>query len=348
VTGAAAPAGADAPPPGLLGTILQATFAPRRFFDRPAARRSRVRPLAFAIAVGAPAMALGEALSLLAFKHVSPAACAVVAGALAVVAPILVLLDVALAAGLSHAVLRLAGARRAQLGDTFACVCYSRAPTLFALVPAIGPLLGSVWHLVTMAIGLRRAHATTVGRAVLAVALGPLMAVVLALGLRAFAVEAFKIPGDSMEPAIVAGDHVFVDKLVYRFRAPRRGEVVVFRRQGKAFVKRVVGVGGDTVEQRGGVLWLDGAPVDEGARETIGGRSWQLSPPAAERARDVAPTRVPGGALYLMGDNRDRSFDSRHFGAVPLHDLVGRVGRVWFSSDGEGAVRWSRLGAAVQ
>jgi signal peptidase I len=213
------------------------------------------------------------------------------------------------------------------------------------------------------------------------------IAVIIALLLRAFVVEAFKIPSGSMIPTLRVGDHIFVNKFTYGLRVPfthvkffnqkpQRGEVVVFiypEDESKDFIKRIVAVGGDTVEVRDGRIWINGDPIE---REKLPGpcvyTDWneemaiwerhvcdaylehndettyrvvhdQLSP----QPPDFGPYRVPEGEVFVMGDNRFHSSDSRMWtttSTVPETYIKGRALIVWWSSrnwfDG---VRWKRF-----
>ena len=140
--------------------------------------------------------------------------------------------------------------------------------------------------------------------------------VVLLLAVRAWVAEPFRIPSGSMEPTLRPGDQVLVDKLAYRSDLPARGDLAAFHRPGSGdvFLKRVVGLPGDTVEMRDGYLYVD----HERLREPFVDHS---------RVDSVffGPVRVPGGRVFLMGDNRGDSIDSRDFGAIPRDDLIGRV-----------------------
>ena len=134
-----------------------------------------------------------------------------------------------------------------------------------------------------------------------------LIAIVLALIIRTFIVEAFKIPSGSMIPTLLVGDHLLVNKFIYRFTDPKRGDVIVFKypdNPSRNFIKRIVGVGGDTIEVRDKVLYVNGQPQDEPYIQHI--------------APDMQPTRdnfaqitVPQNTYFMMGDNRDSSLDSR-------------------------------------
>jgi signal peptidase I len=210
------------------------------------------------------------------------------------------------------------------------------------------------------------------------------MAFVLFVLVRAFLVEAFKIPSASMEGTLLAGDFLLVNKLVYgaevplvgartpRVRDPRRGDVVVFqwpRDRSKNFVKRVVGVPGDTLRMENGTLFLNGlAQLERFANrmrlrdkyETDFG--WQATH-LSNRTADYRPTRdnwgplvVPDRNYFVLGDNRENSLDSRYWGFVPDSLIRGQPLVVYYSFDSyEGVpaaflsrVRWRRMGALVQ
>jgi signal peptidase I len=214
------------------------------------------------------------------------------------------------------------------------------------------------------------------------------VAVGLALLLRAFVVEAFKIPSGSMLPTLQVGDHLFVNKYLYglrvpmtnhkflEFREPRRGEVIVFvypKEQDKDFIKRIVGVAGDTVEVRDRQLYVNGRAVprqrvegpcqywdvmegttmgsfqrcEDYVEELDGVRYHTIYEPGMG-FRSFPPTRVPERSVFVMGDNRDNSSDSRIWGAVPLDHIKGKAMIIWLSLKGSGLdVRWDRFGQVV-
>jgi signal peptidase I len=138
---------------------------------------------------------------------------------------------------------------------------------------------------------------------------------------RPFVVEAFYIPSESMVPTLKVGDRVLVNKFIYRFTEPERGDVVVFKsvEGGKNIpkedlIKRVVGVGGDRIAVQGGTLYVNGEP--------------QKEPYLNKRFPDKsssAPTTVPEGQVFVMGDNRTNSRDSRFFGPVPKENIEGEA-----------------------
>ena len=151
-------------------------------------------------------------------------------------------------------------------------------------------------------------------RAWLLVAAG--LVVLLAGPVRIYVAEPFAIPSESMEPTLRPGDHVLVEKLSYRFDSPRRGDLVVFKAPGggSLAVKRIVGLAGDRVAIEDGVLTIDGQPRDE--------------PYVDLRRVDsvyFGPVVVPPGEVFVLGDNRSDSTDSRDYGAVPRRSLIGRV-----------------------
>lgn len=146
------------------------------------------------------------------------------------------------------------------------------------------------------------------------------IALVLALLIRQFAIESFVVDGPSMQPTLRTDERLLVNKMIYHLRPPRRGEVIVFRPPidtDQDFVKRVVAVGGDTVQIRDGWVYVNGRRLDE--------------PYVAYRG-DVTtpPFKVPAGTVWVLGDNRPNSEDSRTFGEVSLADIRGEAILVWW------------------
>lgn len=199
----------------------------------------------------------------------------------------------------------------------------------------------------------------------------------LTLYVRQHQVEPFHIPSASMEPSVLRGDKIWADK---RYNCPgcqqgvHRGDIAVFaypNDRSVRYIKRVIGLPGDRVQISGQQLLLNGkalspdtAPSADGQRtEGVDGRQWQVqwTAPAPEstapqlppmnRVPTVAPAQlaltVPDGQVFVLGDNRGASVDSRQFGTVPLQDILGRARQVWLST-AEGGVRWERLGLVLR
>jgi signal peptidase I len=146
-------------------------------------------------------------------------------------------------------------------------------------------------------------------------ALCVLLPLALLLACRLLVAEPFAIPSASMAPTLQAGDRVIADKLAYRFVAPRPGDLAVLEApDGQVLAKRIVAVGGQRVEIRDGVLFVDRTPRREPYvdHETVDGFFF-------------GPAQVPPGSVFVLGDNRGDSEDSRDFGAVPREHLIGRV-----------------------
>ncbi len=207
----------------------------------------------------------------------------------------------------------------------------------------------------------------------------------LLLGLVVFAVRSSladwnDVPTGSMKPTILEGDRVFVNKLAYDLKVPfttwhvaqwdnpQRGDIVVFYSpyDGQRLVKRVVGLPGDTLELRGNVLILNGQRVDYQpiaeellrdvrpsdrarqiyAAEALPGRTHLVAGiPAVPARRDFGPVTVPEGQYFMMGDNRDDSFDSRYYGTVERQRILGRATAVAlsFDHDHHWKPRWDRF-----
>jgi signal peptidase I len=164
------------------------------------------------------------------------------------------------------------------------------------------------------------------------------VAVGAVLAIKAWVVNPYRIPSSSMEPTLhcarpqpgcLAGysDRVLANRFIYHFRDPHRGDIVVFNTPEKAFeacgaggtfVKRIIGLPGDTVTERNGTILINGKPLDE-----------PYVPPD-ERDDRSGMWKVPLGSYFMMGDNRAQSCDSREWGAVPRSDLIGPVFAVYW------------------
>jgi signal peptidase I len=186
------------------------------------------------------------------------------------------------------------------------------------------------------------------------------VALVLALLIRTFVVQAFKIPSGSMEPTLEIGDHILVNKFIYGIKIPfthlsfgawtqpKRGEVIVFiypLEPEKDFIKRVIGVPGDTVRIVNKKLYINGAEAQDPHAVY---KEDTLLPGDAQKRDNFGPITVPPGKIFVLGDNRDRSLDSRFWGFVPLEDVKGKAFIIYWSWDRqETNVRWKRLGRLI-
>lgn len=156
-------------------------------------------------------------------------------------------------------------------------------------------------------------------------------ALVVALVVKTFLFQAFYIPSESMEPTLEKGDRVLVNKLSYDFHDVRRGDVIVFQLSDEEvgqdgirdLIKRVIGLPGDTIETREGAVYVNDRRVEEPYLDkgTITGDPSVSSNPSIPRQV------VPDGHVFVLGDNRDNSADSRYpaRGPIPLGDIVGRA-----------------------
>ena len=206
---------------------------------------------------------------------------------------------------------------------------------------------------------------------------GVVVAVILvAIGLRLFVIQAFRTPSRSMEDTLKVGDCVLVDKMTYgaglpfidwrlpAFQSPQVGEVVVFKYPidpQKIYVKRCLAVAGQVVEIRNKVVYVDGVrQIDSPFSKYIDARIF----PADTAERDnYGPAQVPPEAIFVVGDNRDNSRDSRHWGFLPLELVVGRALCIYWSIMPQepgmvgwgdwiwglwNRIRWQRIGIWVQ
>ena len=184
------------------------------------------------------------------------------------------------------------------------------------------------------------------------------IAVLIALFIRAFIVQAFKIPSSSMEPTLLVGDYLLVNKFIYgvripysdikffEYKKPKRGDIIVFifpKDRKKDFIKRVIGTEGEKVTLLHNKIYIDDKLIDD---------PWGHFTIPRSSIEDYGPVKVPEGSLFVMGDNRDNSQDSRFWGFVKTNEVKGKAFIVYFSLDWDARnllnkVRWIRLGKLI-
>ena len=159
------------------------------------------------------------------------------------------------------------------------------------------------------------------------------VALALAWGLKTFFIEPYEVPTASMETTIMVGDKLLADKFTVGFTPIDNGDIVVFAdkvEQGRILIKRVVATGGQTVDLRDGLVYVDGSPLFE--PYTNGSESLPLSQHFNNTPIEY-PFKVPEGHLWVMGDNREHSADSRYFGSVDAETVYGRALMVFWPFD---------------
>ena len=189
-----------------------------------------------------------------------------------------------------------------------------------------------------------------------------IIAILIAVVIRTFIVQAYKIPSRSMVPTLLVGDHLLVNKFIYGVKIPvirriivpitdpKRGDIIVFiypNDRTKDYIKRVIGVGGDKIEIKNKNIFINDQPY----KDAFGIYSDNTTYPAIMQPRDnFGPVTVPRGSLFVMGDNRDESADSRFWGFVDLKDVEGKALIIYWSWNSEEQdnllkkIRWQRLG----
>lgn len=191
------------------------------------------------------------------------------------------------------------------------------------------------------------------------------IAVLIALFVRTFIVQAFKIPSSSMEPTLLVGDYLLVNKFLYGTRIPftdtkilplkrpQRGEIIVFiypKDRSKDFIKRVIGTEGEKVEIVQNKIYINDQLIDDPWGRFSEKTPWARYLPSME---SFGPVVVPKNSLFVLGDNRDNSQDSRFWGFVTLDEVKGKAFIIYFSLDWNSKrlvdkVRWTRIGKLIQ
>ncbi|WP_353684892.1 signal peptidase I [Thermodesulfovibrio sp. 3907-1M] len=187
------------------------------------------------------------------------------------------------------------------------------------------------------------------------------IAILIALFIRAYIVQAFKIPSGSMIPTLLIGDHLLVNKFIYGihlpfsdkrvliFEKPKRGDIIVFKYPedpSRDFIKRVIGIEGDVVEIKNKKVFVNGVELKEPyARYTDS----YIHPRELDPRDNFGPLKVPKGKLFVMGDNRDQSYDSRFWGFVDMKDVKGKALIIYWSWDNENhKPRLERIGKIIK
>ncbi|MCJ7617063.1 MAG: signal peptidase I [Desulfobacterales bacterium] len=188
-----------------------------------------------------------------------------------------------------------------------------------------------------------------------------ILAILLALLIRTFIVQAFKIPSGSMKQTLQIGDHILVNKFIYgvklpyfnttiiSYKKPQRGDIIVFKfRQEpeKDFIKRTIGVPGDVIEILNKEVYVNKKRLEQNYAVYT---DLHIIPKAMQPRDNFGPVTVPENSLFVMGDNRDHSYDSRFWGFVDLKDVKGKAIIIYWSWDNDNfGVRWSRIGKILK
>jgi signal peptidase I len=190
------------------------------------------------------------------------------------------------------------------------------------------------------------------------------LAILIALFVRTFVVQAFKIPSGSMEPTLLVGDYLLVNKFIYgikipftqtklfQFVNPRRGDIIVFpypKDPSKDFIKRVIGTEGEKVQVIQGEIYINDRRISDpwGHLERIGPAGY------LRMVENFGPVVVPEDCLFVMGDNRNNSEDSRFWGFLRVNTVVGKAFILYFSWNPNAGnllntIRWSRIGRLIR
>lgn len=372
-------------PSGFWQTAVRVTFGPTRFFQAPPGSRSRWTPRTFAIGVMAIALPVGRLFDVLLWEGGGAAPAIFSALGYLVLSPIFAIVSLYVSAGLTHLLLRAVRGANARFSETLACVGYCMAPALIGVVPVLGGVVGNIWQLILLVLGLRVVQRTSSVRAAVAVVGPPVFLVAFALFLRADVLEAFKIPSGAMLPTLEINDYVFANKLVYGPKVPlsrariysrlppRYGDVMVFEypdpnpeNERQDFIKRVIALPGDELVVEEGHPIVNGwrvpscrvgryeVQVDDGKIpgdlfvEYLGSTAYLTFYEAERYDGRQGPYRVAPGEVWVMGDNRNNSSDSRAWAGgrgagVPFENIKGRASIIWMAFGTDGTITWPRL-----
>ncbi len=183
-----------------------------------------------------------------------------------------------------------------------------------------------------------------------------IIALILAVFIRTFVVQAFKIPSGSMLPTLEIGDHLlvnkfsygvrmpFMDRFIFEFDGPEFQDIIVFEfpeNPSKDFIKRVIGTPGDEIEIRDKQLFVNGEKIAEEYVRYADRR-------VVDERDNFGPFSVPEDSYFVLGDNRDESYDSRFWGVVERDKILGRAWIIYWSWEGFADIRWDRIGSRIR
>ena len=187
-----------------------------------------------------------------------------------------------------------------------------------------------------------------------------IIALILAFVIRSFVVQAFRIPSGSMLNTLLIGDHLlvnkfiygikppFYDKIVFDVSEPEFQDIIVFEYPedpSKDFIKRIIGLPGDTIELKDKEVYRNGEKLDE---PYIRHTDANIQPRSMSPRDNMGPITIPPGQYFCMGDNRDESYDSRYWGFVKREKIEGKAWIIYWSWDApDTSVRWSRIGKLI-
>ena len=188
-----------------------------------------------------------------------------------------------------------------------------------------------------------------------------ILAIILAFFVRTFIIQAFKIPSGSMKNTLQIGDHILANKFIYGvklpyfnitiipYKKPQRGDIVIFKfpqDPKKDFIKRTIGIPGDVIEIRNKEVYVNKKHLEQDSAIYT---DFHIIPKAMQPRDNFGPVTVPEDSIFVMGDNRDHSYDSRFWGFVELKAVKGKAFIIYWSWDNDNfGVRWGRIGKILQ
>lgn len=183
----------------------------------------------------------------------------------------------------------------------------------------------------------------------LIVAAGMSLAIAVYIKPKSASVRAFKLPTAAMNPTLLVGDRIITELEPYKHERPKRGDIIVFKYPGdpeRDFIKRIIAVEGDTIQSIDKVIFLNDAPLDEPYAIH---RDSEIKPGGDDPRDNFGPYVIPDGTLFVMGDNRDETYDSRYWGYVRADEVIGKAIYIYWSWDAENeSVRYERIGRTIE
>jgi signal peptidase I len=218
-------------------------------------------------------------------------------------------------------------------------------PPFFSLLNII--VSAGVFVLIIFLIKLK--FNTTVTKAIFIHIICIIFAAIIAVSYKSFVCQAYKIPAGSNIPTVLIGDHILVNKPVYRFASPERGDFVIFKspkNENTEYLKRVIALPNEQIEIRNKKIFINGQPINE---EYIVNTDNEVNTRDISPRDNLGPITVSEDSYFLLGDNRDNSFDSRFFGSINIKKIKGKADIIYFSYNKETkTIRTDRIGLNIE